>query len=67
MDVAHEHPRLGRLWVDVACVSALAGDAQRRLAAARKDGTAAERAADYKLRRYKGVATPFILELGWRP
>eukprot|EP00969_Alexandrium_andersonii_P046076 2021649-Alexandrium_andersonii.AAC.1 len=43
-------PQLGRLWVDVACVSAQAGDAQRRLAASRRGGTAAERAADYKLK-----------------
>ena len=67
MDVVHEHPRLGTLWVDVACVSAQAGDAERRLQASRRDGTAAERAADYKLRRYSGQAIPFILELGGRP
>eukprot|EP00969_Alexandrium_andersonii_P082655 3643794-Alexandrium_andersonii.AAC.1 len=67
MDVAHEHPQLGRLWVDVACVSAQAGDAQRRPTASRRDGTAAERAADYKLKRYGGHAIPFILELGGRP
>eukprot|EP00969_Alexandrium_andersonii_P263722 11656828-Alexandrium_andersonii.AAC.1 len=64
MDVAHEHPQLGRIWVDVACVSSQAGDAQLRLTASRKDGTAAERAADYKLKRYGGMAIPVILELG---
>eukprot|EP00969_Alexandrium_andersonii_P175471 7759385-Alexandrium_andersonii.AAC.1 len=33
MGVVHEHQQLGRLWIDVVCNSAHAGDAQRRLAA----------------------------------
>eukprot|EP00969_Alexandrium_andersonii_P170278 7529130-Alexandrium_andersonii.AAC.1 len=60
-------PQLGRLWVDVARVSAQAGDAQRRLAASRRDGAVAGRAADYKHKRYGELVTPFILELGGRP
>eukprot|EP00969_Alexandrium_andersonii_P366426 15468495-Alexandrium_andersonii.AAC.1 len=67
MDVVHEHPKLGTIWVDVACVSAQAGDAERRMQASRRDGAAAERAADFKLRRYNNRAVPFILELGGRP
>ena len=66
MDVVHEHPQLGTLWVDVSVVSPQAGDAARRMQAARKDGSAAIRACQGKRRRYGVAVTPFVLEVGGR-
>ena len=67
MDIVHQHPKLGTLWLDISCVSAVAGTDWRRAAAAKKDGTAADRACKTKRDRYGDRVIPVIFELGGRP
>ena len=67
MDVVHQHPKMGTLWLDISCVSAAAGTGHKQAAAARKNGTAAERASQMKKSRYGDRVIPVVFELSGRP
>jgi len=57
----------GQVLIDVAVVSAMAGDAARVANAGRRDGVAAQRACGVKLSRYGETVVPFVVEVGGRP
>jgi hypothetical protein len=67
MDITIAHPTMGSLLIDVAVVSATAGNSSQIATAGRKDGAAAARAVEVKKQRYNDMAIPFVLEIGGRP
>ena len=56
-----------RVWIDVAVVSVLSEDPRHTARRARTDGVAARDAEQRKRNRYRGLATPFVVEIGGRP
>jgi hypothetical protein len=56
-----------RVWIDVAVVSPLTNCERERVRRSRTDGAAARDEEANKRSRYKGLATPFVLESMGRP
>ena len=57
----------GRLWLDVAVVNVLTINVAERLRRAKLDGAAARHEEGAKKSRYRGLATPFVIEAHGRP
>ena len=57
----------GRLWLDVAIVNVMTINAGERLRRAKLDGAAARHEGGAKRSRYRGLATPFVIEAHGRP
>ena len=56
-----------RLWLDVAIVNVMTINAAERLGRAKLDGAAAGHEDGAKRSRYRGLATPFVIEADGRP
>ena len=56
-----------RLWLDVAVVTVPTVSEQGKIRRARVDGAAARREENSKKSKYRGLATPFVLEALGRP
>ena len=56
-----------RLWPDVAVVNVMTVSAAERLRRAKLDGAAARHEEGAKRSRYRGLATPFVIEAHGRP
>ena len=56
-----------RLWLDVAIVNVMTINAGERLRRAKLDGAAARHEEGAKRSRYRGLATPFVIEAHGRP
>ena len=56
-----------RVWIDVAVVAVQTNNLRERVRRAQKDGVAARAEEAHKRARYRGLATPFVLEASGRP
>ena len=56
-----------RVWLDVAIVNVMTISAGERLRRAKLDGAAARHEEGAKRSRYRGLATPFVIEAHGRP
>ena len=56
-----------RLWLDVAIVNVMTINPSERLRRAKLDGAAARHEEGAKRSRYRGLATPFVIEAHRRP
>ena len=56
-----------RLWLDVAIVNVMTINAAERLRRAKLDGAAARHEEGAKRSKYRGLATPFVIEAHGRP
>ena len=56
-----------RLWLDVAAVNVMTINAAERLRRAKLDGAAARHEEGAKRSKYRGLATPFVIEAHGRP
>ena len=56
-----------RLWLDVAVINGMTTNAAEGLRQAKLDGAAARREEGAKRSKYRGLATPFVIEAHGRP